>query len=110
MIVDDMSETASETVNDEKESGRRALRRSACAVAAEQRQIGVDHHRDQLLETEERLPTQGANRLRRIGEQQIDLRRAMKLGIDDHVISPIQADVTERNPHELLDAVRFARA
>ena len=57
-------------------SGRDGLARR------EPRQIRVDHHLDQLLEVDLRLPTQDPLRFRRIADQVVDFGGPQELRID----------------------------
>ena len=72
------------------------------------RDVGVDHHRHQLLECHRRLPSERALSpcsRRQSGDR---LPRDAERRIDAHVLLPVETGVTERDLHELLHRVADA--
>ena len=70
-------------------------------------QVSVGHDADQLLEGHRRLPTEQTFGLAGLAHQQIHLCRAVELGINHHVLFPIQPYVIERDLAKLADRVGF---
>ena len=77
------------------EAGVRAgRRRRGCAGGsslAQGSQVGVDHHADQLLEADLRLPAELLPGLRRIADEQVDLGRTEELLVDHYMVLPVRA-------------------
>jgi hypothetical protein len=63
--------------------------------AADRRQVGIHHHLHQAFEIYPWRPAQRAPGFSRIGQEQIDLGGAVELRIDDHMLAPVQAEVSE---------------
>src|SRR3970040_658613 len=63
--------------------------------------VGIDHHRDELLEARLRLPPELRLRLRGVAEQHVHFRRAEKLRVYDDVLVVVEADVCESQPAHL---------
>ena len=71
------------------------------AGAAVPREVGVDHHLDELPEPDVGRPPESLPRLARVGDQQIDLRRAHEALVLDDVLSfqssPTRANATSHS-------------
>src|SRR5262252_1724387 len=70
--------------------------------------VGPDHHLDQALEADLRLPAEHAHRLARIAVQVIHLGRTEIPRIDLDVLLPVELERAERDVQHLAHAVRLA--
>src|SRR5579863_2876026 len=75
-------------------------------LRANQGQVGVDHHRDQLREVDGHLPSQLTSRFGGVPHEDVDLGRAHQLVVHDHVLTPVEPDVGEGDLAQLADRVR----
>jgi len=66
----------------------------------------VDHRRDELFERRRRLPRQLGARPRRIADEQVDLGGTEQALVGDHVVSPIETGMAERDLAQLAYRVR----
>src|SRR3954470_23636112 len=64
--------------------------------AGDPREVRIDHHRDEALEVDGRLPAKRLPRLGVVADQMLDFRRPDALGIELDVGAPVEADVPER--------------
>src|ERR1700688_3300982 len=69
-------------------------------------EVGAHHHLDEILETCLRLPAKDASRLRRVADEMIDFRRAVKMRIDHDMVLPAEADDVKRQLTEVAYFVR----
>ena len=63
--------------------------------------VRIDHHLDELLERDLRLPAELPAGLGRIAHEVIYLRRADELLVDVDVLLGVEADVRERESREV---------
>ena len=70
--------------------------------------VGVDHHHDEPLEVDLRIPAQDLSRLGRVADQEIDLGRAHERRVDTTYAS-VEAHVVEGDLDETLHRVGLAR-
>src|SRR5262245_22813157 len=68
--------------------------------AGQQMQIGVDHHGDQLVKTDLRLPAELVPRLARVRAELVDLGRPDERRVGDHVVAPVQPGGPERGLYQ----------
>src|SRR5262245_60740437 len=73
-------------------------------------EVGLDHEPHQLAEVDLRCPSELAARLRRVGAEEIHLRRPEVARIEAHEVLPLQPGVRERQLGELADRVALAGA
>src|SRR5450756_721010 len=72
------------------------------------RQVVVDHHADELLEPDPRLPAEDVPRLARVTDQHLDLGRTHEARVLRHECGPVvDADPAERDVKEVADRVRL---
>src|SRR5580692_3862358 len=76
------------------------------AGLAEQLQVGLDHHRHQLLEADLWLPAELIGGLGRVRAQLVYLGGPDEGGVGDDVVPPVEAHHGERQLHQLANAVR----
>src|SRR6478609_10063025 len=72
------------------------------------RDVGVDHHLDQLAERRPRLPAELGPGAGRIADQLVDLGRPEECRIEHHVAVDLEAGMRERHLDALADGVRLA--
>src|SRR6185295_5833677 len=65
-------------------------------------EVGAHHHLDEALERDRRRPAEDRARLRRVADQQVDLRRPEERRVLADVLPPVEADAAERDVDELL--------
>src|SRR5262245_14331621 len=72
-------------------------------------EIGVHHHPYERLEVDLGFPAERAAGLGAVPNQVIDLGRTEELRVELDVLRPVEADVLERDLHELPHGVAFTR-
>ena len=80
----------------------------AVDLAADELEIGLDHHLDELLEADFWLPAELRAGLAGVTEQDVDLGRAKVARIDLHVRLPVESQSLERQLQELADRMCLA--
>src|SRR5690606_35530445 len=75
--------------------------RDALELPLEQRQVGVDHEVDQLLEAGLRLPAEHPARLRGVADEHVDLGGPEEPLVHHDVLLPVEADPVEGELAEL---------
>src|SRR5437868_4244709 len=66
-------------------------------------EVGVDHHVRQFAEGDTRLPVQLRTGFRGVAAEGVDLGRAVKLGVDSHIVFPVEVEPAEDFVEKLAD-------